>query len=304
MGILTLLSVPARAGENAFQGTSLPADPTWQATSGARAATGRSAACALRNPATLVRSDQPDLSTSHLQWANGVAREWAAIRGRLGTVKLVGDAALLHAPELEGYDATGVALGRFRAGEWTAGLSFAHDLAPGWAVGLGLRTTQLQDPEASLSAFSGSAGLLVEQGSWTAGVSLSDFGVLTGANAESYGTDRRITLGIERAWGPGQLLAAALERGGDGRLATRLGGSFAPHPSFELLAGCAWSAGDEGGELGAATGLRLALRRVAISYAFQPTASLGATHQIGLELSLQRGPSIWDGIREPIAPAR
>ena len=170
MGILTLLSVPARAGENAFQGTSLPADPTWQATSGARAATGRSAACALRNPATLVRSDQPDLSTSHLQWANGVAREWAAIRGRLGTVKLVGDAALLHAPELEGYDATGVALGRFRAGEWTAGLSFAHDLAPGWAVGLGLRTTQLQDPEASLSAFSGSAGLRVEQGSWTAGV--------------------------------------------------------------------------------------------------------------------------------------
>lgn len=304
LGILALLPTPLQAGESAFQGASLPADPGWQATSGARAATGRSAACALRNPAALVRSDQPDLSTSHLQWANGVAREWVALRGALGTVKIAGDAALLHAPELEGYDASGVALGRFRAGEWTAGLSFARDLTPGWAVGLGVRATQLQDPQESLTGFSGTAGLLSEQGNWTFGLAFSDYGVLSGTHSDSYGTDRRITVGVERDWGSRRLLAVAVERNGDGSVVSRFGGSFAPHPSFELLAGCAWSARDTGDELGAATGVRVALQRLALSYAFQPTAALGATHQIGLELSLQRGPSIWDGIREPIAPTR
>src|SRR5690606_10290985 len=113
----------------AFQSRGLAPDPAWQATRGSLAASGSGLTAGLANPAGAFGLERARAAFSHLIWAGDLSREWAALGAPLGSrVGFVIDAALLHGPQLMGYDADGVETGSFRVSEWNAGGSVGTDV--------------------------------------------------------------------------------------------------------------------------------------------------------------------------------
>ena len=300
---------PARAANPAaFTSRLLAPDPEWQATCGARAATGQVLATALGNPAAIAVLDGGSAACSHLQWAGDLSKEWVATGWSLRhTAALAVDAAVLHGPELPGYRSDGVATVSFQATEWNAGVQTAIPLGENVGVGFGARLFRLEDPTEPLMGVGFSLGLQARSVDRSAGIALTDAGApLRGAQG-SYTLPTRWRAGVEQRVAQGYLLvAAAVEGEIAGAARGALGVAVRPVSSLELMGGFQTGSNVEGGSsVGWSTGATVKLVGLAVSYAFRQEETLGATHLIGIRLDRRSGRHIQvaDACPPPSGPA-
>lgn len=254
---------------------------------GARSATGLGLAAALGNPAAVAALDGGQAAFSHLQWAGGLSKQWAGagLPLRQGAAITL-DAAVLHGPELQGYDIDGVATVPFQAMEWNAGLHTALPLGKGLAVGLGARLLRLEDPTDPLTAVGFSLGLQSRGVTRTAGIALIDAGGPMQGAQGSYVLPTRWRAGVEQEVAQGRLLIAASVDGGiKSAVRGAIGIVVRPVALMELMGGLQTGSDGEGGSpVGWATGATVKLVGVAVSSAFRQERTLGATYLIGIRL--------------------
>jgi hypothetical protein len=291
LAVLVVLSTSARAQEAAFSSRNLAPEPVWQAQQGARAATGDEPANLLGNPAAIAGISGSQCSFSHLSWTGGVSREWACAAAPLpGGLALAADAAVLHTPALQGYDAGGRETGTFRPSEWNAGLTLAASAGGAWALGLGGRIFRLESEGAPLTGLGLSCGVLVSWGSLRAGLAVTDFGPTVQGDGQSYRLPTKYRLGVERTLG-GSRYRAAIALQGNGERAPGWAAGFCARPAawLDLLGGISLAdpSADQGSLLWSC-GFRVRQGGLAVSYAYHPADALGAAHQIGLGYELHR----------------
>ncbi len=278
----------------AFNSRLLAPDPEWQAMCGARSVTGLGPAASLGNPAAVAALDGGRAAYTHLQWAGGLSREWAGAGWpiRHGAALSL-DAAVLHGPELPGYDLDGTATASFQAMEWNAGLHTALPLGKGLAVGFGARLFRLEDPAEPLTSVGFSLGLQARGVSRTAGIALTDAGAPPRGAQGSYTLPTRWRAGVEQEAAQGRLLVAASVDGGIKSAARgALGVVVRPVASMELMGGLQTGSNVEGeSPVSWATGATVKLVGVAVSFAFRQEGTLGATNMIGIRLDPGRSRS-------------
>ena len=293
--LVLLTSRGAGAQDAAFSSSTLAPTPESHALSGARGQTGDDAATGATNPAALAFATEGRLACSHLRWADGLAREWIAVSGSAGGFTLGVDAGILRAPSLPGYDEAGETTGDFRASEWNLGFATARRIGTSTSLGVGIRAHRLSEPGASLGGLGFALGATHTSAAWTCGASVRDLGTVSGENAAAYRLPTRASLGVERAFGRGALLALTCDHE-HGGTSVRFGSVLAPIPSFELMGGTSLRSGTEESTLEWGGGVRVRLSRFSASYAYHAAGDLGATHQIGIELPFTRRDSPWKGI--------
>ena len=286
-----LSAVPAMAAEEAFSSRALAPDPEWQGVAGARAATGMELSAGLGNPAATANLDAPGAAFSHLSWAAGLAREWAAIGGPIaGPVAGMVDGGVLRSSSLEGFDASGNSTGSFSVSEWNLGACLATRLGSGFQLGVGARTFHLSDPIAPLEGLGFSAGLAYRLGGTSLGISITDQGRNVGD--AGYRLPTRWHAGIEvspglRRW----LVAVAADGNPSGEQALHAGGILRPFAWLDLQGGATIKA-DQG--IGATPSAGVSLRQGSFTfqYAYCRAGELGSTQQFGLRLALRKSGSV------------
>ena len=293
--LLALLSLPvpltsAHAGNPAaFTSQLLAPDPEWQAMRGARSATGRGLAASLGNPASIGSLSGDAAACTHLQWAGGLTREWASAGRPIGHgIVAALDAAVLHGPELPGYDADGNATMPFRASEWSAAAHAAIPIGHGIGIGVGARIFRLEDNTEPLTGTGFSFGIQTRGADRTAGLALTDAGAPMKGPQGVYALPTCWRAGFEQeVAGERLLLAASLENAISGNTHGAVGVIMRPLASLELLGGLL-ARGSAAGEspVGWSAGVTVHRGPLAVSYAFRQEEALGATHIVGLRLDL------------------
>jgi hypothetical protein len=274
----------------AFASHLLAPDPEWQAMRGARSATGPGLAASLGNPAAIGSLAGGAAACTHLQWAGGLAREWAgAGRPVRHGVVVAFDAAVLRSPELPGYDADGNSTTPFRASEWSAAAHAAIPIGHGIGVGAGVRLFRLEDDTEPLTGTGISFGVQARGAGRTAGLALTDAGAPMKGPHGVYALPTYWRAGFEQeVAGEKVLLAASIESAISGSTRAAVGVVMRPVASLELLGGLL-ARGSAAGEspMGWSAGATVHRGPLAVSYAFRQEEALGVTHIVGLRLELQ-----------------
>ena len=292
--LLCALSTASVAGEEAFQSRTFAADPTWQATAGAFAVTGGGAGSLAANPALASELSRPTIALSHLQWAAGLSREWAALSTPLGTRFGVGaDFGLLRADALDGFDEAGNPTGTFSPSEWDVAASVGADLGQGFGLGAGVRYFRLEDPTEPLTSVGISAGATWSGETRSFAVSAVDLGSTSDSR---YELPTRYRAGAQQWLAPWARLGAGVEYGTE--LSLSVGTELRPAPWLSLLAGAGQESGDTGRGMFWSTGLGFERSGVHASYAFIVDDVLGDRHQLGIELPL-RSENSWRHLDTP-----
>ena len=283
---------------NAFQSRELAPDPAWQATRGSLATSGSGLTAGLANPAGACGLERAQAAFSHLIWAGDLSREWAALGAPLGSrVGFVVDAALLHGPQLMGYDADGVETGQFRVSEWNAGGSIGTDVGRGLGLGLGVRVHRLEDPAAPVTGIGLSAGAQWQIGAQSIGVSITDVGNAR-ADDSSYELPAQWRVGLEREasfhWGEGAgYRVGATLRGGEGSTILGVGAILQPTAWLGLLGGASTNAESEAESISWSSGLQVQHQGILVGYAVHPVGPLGTTHQFSITVPLRGERTSW-----------
>ncbi len=302
---LSLLPVPipptdAHAGSPAaFTSHLLAPDPEWQAMRGARAATGPGLAASIGNPAAVASLSGGAGACSHLQWAEGLTREWAGAGWAVGRGLVVAfDAAVLRGPELQGFDADGNSTIPFRASEWSVASHAALPVGRGVEVGIGARHFRLEDEAELLSGTGFSLGIQVHGASRTVGLAVTDVGAPMNGPHGEYALPTFWRAGFEQATaGERMLLAASVEGGASGKPQGALGVVLRPLASLDLLGGLIvrQSAAGES-PMGWSAGATVHRGPFSVSYALRQEEALGATHIVGMRVGLH---GLRDASRSP-----
>lgn len=286
----------------AFQSRGLAPDPAWQATRGSLAASGSGLTAGLANPAGAFGLERARAAFSHLIWAGDLSREWAALGAPLGSrVGFVIDAALLHGPQLMGYDADGVETGSFRVSEWNAGGSVGTDVGRGLSLGAGARVHRLEDPSAPVTGVGLSAGAQWQFGAQSLGVSITDVGSAR-SSAGDYDLPTQWRVGLERQatfdWGQGGgYRVGATVLGEDGSTFVAVGAILQPTAWLGLLGGASTNAPDDSESVSWSSGVQVEHQGILAGYALHPAGALGATHQFSITIPLRGDRASW--MREP-----
>jgi hypothetical protein len=294
-------SVSASAATEAFHARNLAPDPAWQATQGSLAATGTGLTAGLANPAGAFGQERAQVAFSHLFWAGDLSREWAALGAPLGSrVGFVVDAALLHGPQLMGYDADGVETGSFRVTEWNAGGSFGTDVGRGLSLGLGARVHRLEDPTDPVTGIGFSTGARWQIGQQSVGVSLTEVG-----NARSNDLDYELPTqwraGIEREaslFGTGYRAGASVT-GREDATTFGLGLVLQPTRWVALLGGVSTNPETDAESVLWSSGIQVQHQGILVGYAVHPTGSLGTTHQFSVAVPLRGERASWISEHQP-----
>lgn len=280
-------SLAAGSGPAAFTSHLLAPDPEWQATRGARAATGPGLAAAVGNPAALASLSGGSAACSHLQWAGGLTREWASSGWELdhGTALAV-DAGILRGPELPGYNDQGDPVSSFRASEWNVGVHGARMLGRGLSAGVGARLFRLEDEVEPLTGAGLSFGMRMRGATRVVGLALTDVGAPLRGRQGAYTLPTRWRAGFEQELSDGGALAAiSFEGDGSSGMRVAFGVVARPTASLELLGGLlAGGSGVEDSPVGWSAGTTVHHGALAVSYAFRSVDALGSTHLIGIRL--------------------
>lgn len=304
--LLALLAIPvtptsAHAGNPAaFTSHLLAPDPEWQAMRGARSATGPGLAASLGNPAAIGSLSGGAAACTHLQWAGGLAREWAGAGRPIGHgIVMAFDAAILRTPELPGYDVDGNSTTPFRASEWSAAVHAALPIGHGIGVGAGTRVFRLEDGTEPLTGTGFSFGIQARDAGRTLGLALTDAGAPMKGPHGAYALPTCWRAGLEQEMaGEKVLLAASIERAISGTTHGALGVIMRPAASLELLGGLLMRGSDEGEPpLGWSAGATVYRGSLAVSYAFRQEEALGVTHIVGLRMDLRGARSASHTIR-------
>ncbi|MCA9729510.1 MAG: hypothetical protein KC729_17620 [Candidatus Eisenbacteria bacterium] len=277
----------------AFQSRDLAPNPEWQATQGALAVSGLGLTAGLANPAG-ARSERASASFSHLLWAGDLSREWAALSVPLGPrFGFVVDAALLHGPQLSGYDDDGAETGSFGVTEWNAGGSVAMEIGAGLGVGVGARVHRLEDLTEPLTGVGISAGARWQTGAQSFGASITDLGSVQ-SKAEGvprYDLPTHWRIGAERTM-PLYRVGASL-RGDEGATVAGFGFSITPTPWVSFLGGLSSGDDSEDGGIAWSSGLQVVHQGIEVGYAVHPAGPLGTTHQFSVTVPLRGDRSPW-----------
>lgn len=280
----------ARSAEEAFASRTLAPDPAWQATSGAFAVTEDRPSALAANPAGATAISIPTAAFSHLQWAAGLSREWAALTAPLGSRLGIGaDVGLLRGAALDGFDEAGNSTGTFSPTEWDAGASLGAKLGRGMGIGVGARYFRLEDPTEPLTSVGLSFGLRWTTGSRSVGASVTDLGT---TSDDRYALPTRYRVGAEQ-WISSFLRVGVGAEMGLGSLVA-VGAEFHPTPWLSLLGGLGSESGEGGRGVHWSTGLSLERSGIRGSYAFILDEELGDRHQIGFDLPLRRNDGGWN----------
>ena len=277
----------AGSGPVAFTSHLLAPDPEWQAMRGARAATGPGLAAALGNPAAIASLGGGSAACTHLQWAGGLAREWASAGREFDHgIALAVDAAVLRAPELPGYDVDGKSTGPFQTMEWDLGVHGALPLGRGFSAGIGARLFRLEDEAEPLTGAGFSVGMQMCAAARRVGLALTDAGAPLRGRQGAYALPTRWRAGFEQELADGRVLvAASLESEGSARTRGAFGLVARPAASLELLGGVlAGEGGTEETPVSWSAGATVHRGALAVSYAFRPVDALGSTHLVGIRL--------------------
>lgn len=302
-GILAAMVFASSASAaNAFRSRDLAPDPAWQATRGSLATTGSGLTAGLANPAGAFGLERAQAAFSHLIWAGDLSREWAALGAPLGSrVGFVVDAALLHGPQLMGYDADGVETGSFRVTEWNAGGSFGTDVGRGLSLGLGARVHRLEDPNEPVTGIGFAAGAQWQLGAQSFGFSITDAG-----SARAGGTDYELPThwraGVEREatlLGAGYRAGASVT-GGESSTVLALGLILQPTRWVSLMGGFSNDRETDSESILWSSGIQVEHQGILVGYAVHPAGFLGTTHQFSLTVPLRgESASLISGRTEP-----
>lgn len=288
----------ASGAEEAFLSRTFPADPAWQATAGAFAATSPRTSALAANPAAAAAVLWPVLSFSHLQWAGDLSREWGALATPISSRFGVGaDVGILHGAPLQGYDEAGNPTGTFSPTEWDAGASLAANLGRGISLGIGGRYLRLEDPTEPLSSLGVSMGLRWADESRAFALAVTDLGE---ASDPRYAPPQRVRAGFEQHVSSWVSLGLGASRGEETQVS--IGAELRPTHWVALLGGLESRSGETADGFGWSTGLAVERSGLRLGYAFVFDETLGDRHQLGIDLPLRSGSGPW-GARDGRAHA-
>ena len=314
LAVLAVSAPPAEAQarrDTGFDLVRLEASARASALAGVGGAlTGEDPLGALYNPALLTPEASGGLSlnyVNHLADVNAGAVAYARDLDRLG-VTAAATLRFLSYGDFERTDAEGTASGEFGAGETALTLTASRELAPRVRGGASVHALLASIDDAGASALAADAGVTysVESQGLVLGASVHHVGTVLsslGETADRLPLDLRITASKRLRYVPLTLTAGAVDLQDPGGLGDssavrnaldhlalggelQLGRAFAARAGYNARRGEALRSGDRLDLAGISMGFGLALRRVALDYAYNGWSQYGGLHQFGLRTKL------------------
>ncbi len=147
------------------------------ATGGALSAISDGPVAAYYNPAGLARAENMQIAGMHSEWLEDLRYEYLGFATPLGQKGGLGISfSYLSYGQIDGYSPTNQPTGNVNAYDISASLSYGREIAPGFSLGLGVKTIVEKLDNVDANGFAGDFGMQYKTGRFLTGLSVMNFG--------------------------------------------------------------------------------------------------------------------------------